>query len=66
MAQIHPNEKTVVLKTYPEIWGDMKSLVVERWQGHEIIDSISIHSDEEAEEFVTQLLHSMSILGWGG
>lgn len=64
MATIHSNEKPVTLNVYCEIWGDMRTIVIERWQGSEVIDSISIHSEEEAEEFVTEFLTSMSTLGW--
>lgn len=64
MANIHPNEMLVTLRAYAEIWGDMKCLVIERWQGGHAIDSLSISNEEEAETFVTDFLHAMTTLGW--
>lgn len=64
MAQIHANERPVRLSVNPEIWGDMKSIVIDREINGHAIDSMTISSESEADEFVEALLAAMNALNW--
>lgn len=66
MAQIHATEQPVTLQVYPEIWGDMRSIVIDRLHNDRVMDSMIISSESEAEEFVSAFLRSMSTLEWCG